>query len=433
MPNPENLNQIEIRSDEVHEILNHIPSWIIRWGITVIFLIIIGVLVGAWVIKYPDSISAKIVLTAQNPPAQLIARKSGRINFQVKDYENVVKGQLLGSIENTANIQDVIVLYEDLTQIEKDFSQERFFVNEAFYVKNYNLGELQPAFKSFIKALRDYQLFKDLGFFDKQKRIMEERIGAFHSLREQLEKDFQLASEEFSIIERQYLADSSLYKQRIIALTKFEGSKNNYLTQKRLLESINTEKINIEIQVNQLREQVNSLENQQREKRENLKSSLQDELKLLQSQLNAYKKNYLIISPVEGKVAFSSYWSNNHVVTAGDEMMAVVPFTKTIFGQLEAPVQGSGKLEIGQQVNIKLDNYPFAEYGMLHGQIEGISLLPRNNVYKIRVAIPQNLETTYKKELVFRQNMTGVAEIVTQDLRLIERVFNQIRALRDNL
>jgi len=113
-------------------------------------------------------------------------------------------------------------------------------------------------------------------------------------------------------------------------------------------------------------------------------------------------------------------------------MMAVVPSTKSIFGLLEAPIRGSGKVKIGQQVNIQVDNYPFAEYGTLHGQIENISLLPKDNRYWIRVSIPQNLETTYKKELLFRQNMTGVANIVTKDLRLIERVFNQLRALKDN-
>ncbi|MCP5105918.1 MAG: hypothetical protein GY950_21200, partial [bacterium] len=41
----EQLQAIEIRSEEVQEIMGFIPHWIIRWGITVIFLVIFFVLV----------------------------------------------------------------------------------------------------------------------------------------------------------------------------------------------------------------------------------------------------------------------------------------------------------------------------------------------------------------------------------------------------
>jgi hypothetical protein len=36
---PEN---IELRSEEVQEILGRPPQWIIRWGITIIFIIVAG-------------------------------------------------------------------------------------------------------------------------------------------------------------------------------------------------------------------------------------------------------------------------------------------------------------------------------------------------------------------------------------------------------
>ena len=45
---------IELRSDEVKEILQRMPNWIIRSGTTLFFLVIFAVLVGSWFFRYPD-------------------------------------------------------------------------------------------------------------------------------------------------------------------------------------------------------------------------------------------------------------------------------------------------------------------------------------------------------------------------------------------
>jgi hypothetical protein len=39
------------------------------------------------------------------------------------------------------------------------------------------------------------------------------------------------------------------------------------------------------------------------------------------------------------------------------------------------------------------------------------------------------LETSYKKKILFQQEMRGSAAIITEDLRLIERIFYQFRSM----
>ena len=39
----EHIDQIELRSEEVQEILTKVPNWMIRWGNT-LFLVLIGML-----------------------------------------------------------------------------------------------------------------------------------------------------------------------------------------------------------------------------------------------------------------------------------------------------------------------------------------------------------------------------------------------------
>ena len=83
---------------------------------------------------------------------------------------------------------------------------------------------------------------------------------------------------------------------------------------------------------------------------------------------------------------------------------------------------------MGQTVNIRLANYPDREFGMIKGSIRVISLTPdKEGNLLINVSLPQGLETSYKKQISFQQEMSGTADIITEDLRLIERLLYQFR------
>jgi len=49
--------------------------------------------------------------------------------------------------------------------------------------------------------------------------------------------------------------------------------------------------------------------------------------------------------------------------------------------------------------------------------------------YLLEVEFPAKLVTTYGKELTFSQEMTGTAEIITGDLRLLDKFLNPIKAV----
>lgn len=90
----------------------------------------------------------------------------------------------------------------------------------------------------------------------------------------------------------------------------------------------------------------------------------------------------------------------------------------------------SGKIKIVQDVTIRLANYPDTEFGILKGKVTAISLTPdKDNNLLIDVYLPNGLETSYKKQITFQQEMTGIADIITENLRLIERLLYQFRGV----
>ena len=82
-------NKIELRSEKVRHIIGEIPSRIVRYGITIITIVILGLLTGAYFIPYPETISAKM---------QMSHAHQGEITIPYKYVNTIARGM-------TANIE----------------------------------------------------------------------------------------------------------------------------------------------------------------------------------------------------------------------------------------------------------------------------------------------------------------------------------------
>jgi hypothetical protein len=138
---------------------------------------------------------------------------------------------------------------------------------------------------------------------------------------------------------------------------------------------------------------------------------------------------YVLRSNINGSVSFLNYWNTNQTVNQADLVFTIIPEENSAFvAKLKTPAQNSGKIKSGQKVNIKLENYPDTEFGTLNGLVKNISLIPDSEgLYIVNVALPIKLITSYNKVIDFKQEMKGSAEIITEDLRLIERFFYQFK------
>lgn len=152
--------EIELRSEEVQEVMSHVPVWILRWGITVLFCIVIILLIGSYLFKYPDVVEAEITVSTQNPPAYVVARVAGRLEELCAENGAVVRKEaVLGMIENSAKAEDLFLLKEQhetmgSSRVCPEYGRTAF--RQGQYLQ---LGEVQPAYASFISVLKDYASF----------------------------------------------------------------------------------------------------------------------------------------------------------------------------------------------------------------------------------------------------------------------------------
>ena len=104
----DNLN---LRSEEVQEILGRPPRWIVRVGISIIFVVVAGLFVGSYFLKYPDILPATITVTTENLPAGVMAMTTGKIDtIAVTEKQTVKEGELLAVVRNPAKLEDVMTV-----------------------------------------------------------------------------------------------------------------------------------------------------------------------------------------------------------------------------------------------------------------------------------------------------------------------------------
>ena len=139
--------------------------------------------------------------------------------------------------------------------------------------------------------------------------------------------------------------------------------------------------------------------------------------------IHGWKIDYCLIAPITGQVVFTNYWHENQFVEYGEELCAIVPeMKKQLIGKARLPVGRSGKVRVGQRVIVRFANYPNEEFGSVEGYVSTVSLVPAENDYVLEISFPNGLTTNYDCQLPVLLEMPATAEIITDDLRLIERL-----------
>jgi len=424
MPN----TQEHIRSEAVQDILTKVPHWMLVWGNAIILLLLIAFFAFTWFIKYPDVISTEAVVTSNTPPQKEYAKATGKIDtLLVSDNELVQEGELLAMIENTARLKDVLQLKAiiDTLDVNKDFV---FPINDLPVL---SLGEIATSYAVFENDYIDYALTKSLDPFANQRTANALSENEIRLRIQSLENQKKIDAQKFELSRNEFERNHKLHEKGVISLNEFESKQLQFLEKEKNLK-------NLDISLSQLNQSLNeAYKNSKVSKISNriettrlYKNMLQSYIQL-QEAIKKWELTYLLKASVSGHVSFISIWNEKQNVAQGDLLFTVIPsLNEQYLAKIKAPIRNSGKIKKGQKVNIKLFNFPEMEYGMLEANIESMSALPdEQGYYLVHASLASSLTTSYQIEIPFKNEMQGTAEIITEDLRLMERFFYQLRGI----
>ncbi|PSL50298.1 multidrug resistance efflux pump [Chitinophaga niastensis] len=318
----ENYHQDTHRA-EVDEIIGSAPKAIVRRGTTVIALLVLLLLLGAWLISYPDMVPVPVTLFSSDPPVKVIAPGSGRITeIFVKDSELIQAHAIIGVIENTANTDDMLYLKQQVEVLDSTNN-----IHQTIAGKKLQVGELQEDYKKLL----------------------------------------QLAEQNQTVLQHATVVTQDIH--------------------------------NLIIEIKR--------------------------------QIALWDTRYVIHAPVSGRMMLIKAGQTAPYVSSGEALGMVIPAVfkeEDIWAQL--PVTKAGKVKPGQKVLIKLQEYPFMEYGLLQGKIEKITSIPIDSNYFMKITLDHGLRTTRNKLIPQRPGLIGIASIVVSDKNILQRIFESTKRSR---
>lgn len=426
-------DQIELRSEEFHEVLQNMPPWILRWGITVLTIIVVILLAGSAIFKYPDIVSATVTLTGETPPAVIVAKASGKLReLYVVDNQIVKQNEYLAVIDNPAKTEDILLLKNYLHTVELENR-----VIAPLPPRNLMLGNLQSLFTSLYTNLLEYNLYEELEYYPVKMEILEKRLGQHETQYENSIRQQKIIEGQLLIAEKQLQRDSLLNRKGVISNEDLERATSQYLQVSLSHENSLVSLENLQIQISQVRESLFDITFQDADRENSLQTRLKTVINQLENEIQAWEMNYILASPIEGQITFTKYWVANQNVILGDMVFTIIPSDDVkLIGKASLPIARSGKVKIGQKVNIRFENFPDEEYGIVGGSVKNISMVPvkENELlnYTVEIELPHALTTTYRKELPYLPEMRGQADIITEDITLLERFIMPIKKVLTN-
>jgi HlyD family secretion protein len=419
---------VEVRSDEVNELLARQPSWLLRWSTTLIFLTLGLVFLGTWMVHYPEIVQAPLTLVSVNAPKEVVARAGEKLlRVQVREGASVAKGTRLAYLESTANPAEVERLAQTLATAWRITSAGRFEDLDQLKLTDYReLGEVQNDYQTFINAYIQLRAYFAAGYYAKKKALQAQELADLVAIARNLAQQQQLQQHDLALAQEEFAVQQKLAEQRVIASLDLKREESRYMARR-----LPAQQTQATLLANQNAQHAKAKEMLELDKTvaEQHDSFLQA-INTLQSTLRAWEYKYVITAPIAGKVTFPRPLQEGQQLSVNQALFFIAPPNSEFTGEIRLPQQNSGRVHTGQQVLIKLAGFPYQEFGLLTGRITDIADIPlKDNVFVARVSLPAGLTTTYGKRLAYRTGMTASAEIITQDRRLLERIFLQLQGL----
>ncbi|GAB3562779.1 HlyD family efflux transporter periplasmic adaptor subunit [Spirosoma luteolum] len=419
----------ELRAEEVQEMLSRPPGWLLRWGTFVVLLVLLGLLALAWIIHYPDLVHGSFRLTSTNAPKAVMTRVDGKlIRLLVRDGQTVKQGEILAFIESTAHHAEVLQLSAQLERAWQLAKRGNLEGIEQFNLSGYSqLGELQIAYQNFEQAHIQLRAYLVNGFSSRKKAMFRQEIADLQLLAGNLRQQQELQARDITLAEDEYSIQQLLAEQKVIAPLELKREEGRLIARRLPYQQTASSIISNQTAQRAKVKEILELDRQVDEERDKFLQAFNT----LQSAVDSWKMKYMLTAPVTGKVIFSGIVQEQQAVGINQELCYVAPPNTDYFGELHIPQNNAGKVHEGQMVIIRFLGYPYHEYGAVRGYITAISALPyRDSVFLAKVILPNGLRTTYQKTLSQKTGMTATADIITNDTRLLEKLFYQLRRIQ---
>ncbi|WP_217606382.1 HlyD family secretion protein [Chitinophaga sp. GbtcB8] len=424
------MPQYQHHHEEVQDIMSKMPHWIVRRGITLLFAVVILLFAGAYFIHYPDVITTQVNITSANPPVKIVAQPGGKISeLFVQNNAAVQENAPIYILENAARYADIRLLQTLLNQLDTSFNLAPT-LRRFNFAQPLQLGALQGGYAALYQAVNQYLFFTDKHFTTQKVAQLQSQLTTQHQLNEELQHKDIMLQQQLMLEQKRFKIDSQLAREKVIAPLELDNSKRQLLDKQMTADATRANLLQNKLQQTEYLKTITDLQQQSLQQENDLQQKVREQVKQLQGQLEVWEQQYLVKSPVAGKVSFFKFWKAHQFVSSGEAVLMIVPPVQHYVAKATLPVFGAGKVKKGQKVLIKLSAYPFREFGMIRGNISNVSAVALDTAYAMDIQLANGLLTTAHRQIPSQPQLPGIAEVLTNDMSILERLFYSLRPSR---
>jgi multidrug resistance efflux pump len=423
------IEQPTLHSEEVEEIITDTPPWLLRWGLTVFFGVLVSIVICSAFIRMPDKINGKLRIESTNRPEEIIPHSSGKLTaLFVKENSLVDSGAILGYIESNAKPQQVLAIKETINNIQFLASN-----NELEKVANINayatehLGELQNSFLIFSQSFTEFKSFLSSGFYSQKISSIKQEINDLQLQKMRLINQKEIYEQDFTIAEKEFEANQKLLAGKVISPMEFKREESKFINKKIPLENIQSSILGNGSTQNLKQQELKDIANQIMIQKSNFLAKVNQ----FKSEIGNWEMAHLLKAPQKGKVVFNQFVKQGSFIEANKTLFFIESNqTQTFEGEMQIGQYALGKVKEGQDVIIRLNAFPYQEYGVIKGKISYLSNQTiADSIYIAKVKFENEGKTNYNKQLHLKNGFLAEAEIVTQKRSLLSKLFSTLYAM----
>jgi multidrug resistance efflux pump len=220
----------------------------------------------------------------------------------------------------------------------------------------------------------------------------------------------------------------------MVKMDKLSQSELNKTRDKLTVLSSNLNATEVEIKdkqfkINNLRSDLASLRVNSEKGREVALSEMNAAFVQFKSNVSQWISSHLIISPTDGTVQVTNKFLKSGQYVNKDEPLLIIipPQSNKMKGLMNVPFTESGNIKRNQLVLVKLNSYPSSKYGIIEGKVASSSSIALEEdgklVSPVTVYFENGLVTTTGYMVSTKKELSGMARIITQNKRFIQRLF----------
>lgn len=422
-------HDVDCRSEQVVDIIERMPTGWTRMVVAIIMVVLIVMFSLGILIKYPDTVVGQISITGAMAPVRLISSASGRLQLLVENNSEVKKGTCLGYLETGA-------IYEDVLKLDTICSVTLREDTRMMLPDDLELGGLSANYNDFVLAYHQYDQLRQTKVYENMRQKLQIQRLSAHRISENLQKEISLNNQSLNNLNEQYMSDSILYCFGALSKEELAEHYNKILSSRQSNIELKSTELVKQSEINAIDIELARIDMNIMEELSSSFSKMVAKYNVLINQIHQWKEHNLFIAPISGRLQYQEFWRNNMFVNTSVEIFSISPEKNHMIGELLIPASGAGKVKVGLDVIIKLSDYPYEEYGYIRGKVNALSTLthnmemPEGNVktYLVTVSFPEGLTTNFGKQLQLNFESVGSGEIVTEKRRLIQRLFDNLKA-----